>query len=179
MLLTATKGCRILDLGCGTGSDTQCLLNDGYHVVSVDFSREALSIAHRTVGGGCFVQSDLRSGLPFRSSHYQLILASLVLHYFTWSDTVTIVEDIRRCLHVNGCLLARLNSVEDVNFGAKGNPEIERGLYFVNGISKRFFDRDDVERLFADGWQIFDLRKQTTRRADMQKHLLEVRVVKA
>ena len=173
-LLSATEGRPILDLGCGIGLDTQFMLQNGYNVVSADFSGVALKTALCSGINGNFVQADLRSGLPFRSAGFRLILASLVLHYFTWKSTETVVREIHRCLDASGRLLCRLNSTEDVNFGAESNPEIESGLYLVNDVPKRFFDRDDVERIFSDGWGILHLEKKTTLRASLRKHLWEV-----
>ncbi|MBQ7649341.1 MAG: methyltransferase domain-containing protein, partial [Victivallales bacterium] len=41
------KAGKILDLGCGIGANTQYLIERGYHVLSADYSREALKSIER------------------------------------------------------------------------------------------------------------------------------------
>ena len=173
-VLAAARGGLVLDLGCGSGLDSQTLKRRGLAVVAADFSREALSTARQSAQGAQFVQADLRCGLPFQPGSYRLVVANLVLHYYGWSATLAIVEDIRRCLEPGGRLLARLNSVQDVQFGAEGHPEIEPGLYLVQDVLKRFFDRASIEELFSTGWRLAALQERKTVRYLHEKQLWEV-----
>ena len=168
----------VLDLGCGSCLDARSLIELGIPVIATDFSREALKTARQNAIGSRFVRADLSTGLPFLSVSCHLILANLVLHYFTWDNTITIVDDIRRCVGPGGWLLARLNSIHDVNFGAQGNPKVESNLYMVKGHLKRFFDRESAERLFSNGWSVEELEERKTSRYLREKCLWEVLVKK-
>ncbi len=174
--LSISQGQITLDLGCGVGSDTRTLAAHGFEVVSLDFSIEALRTAQQSLSPRRLLLGDIREGLPFSSEAFQGIIANLSLHYFRWHETEGIVQDVRRCLRQNGFLLVRLNSINDVNFGAVGNPEVEPGLYLVQGTLKRFFDRESIVRLFRVGWEVVNLEERTTARYRNEKHLWEVLV---
>jgi SAM-dependent methyltransferase len=61
------RGARVLDLGCGTGSHSLAIANDGHHVIGVDFSMGMLRRAHARVtssGSLRVVQADLAHPLP-------------------------------------------------------------------------------------------------------------------
>lgn len=44
------EGGRILDLGCGTGRDAKAFLQQGFHVVAVDGSKEMCKLASEYIG---------------------------------------------------------------------------------------------------------------------------------
>ena len=174
-LLGDIKGGRALDVGCGGGWDSQFLRNSEFDVVSLDFSIRALRQARESgLDPGRLVQADIAEGVPLRSRSFGLIVANLVLHYFRWETTVRIMDELARCLKTEGKILVRVNSTEDVEFGATGNPEIEPGLYLVEGVAKRFFDRESVSRLFDDNWNILDVCERTSERGSRTKRLWEV-----
>jgi SAM-dependent methyltransferase len=167
----------ILELGCGGGRDTRVLVDAGHRVVGIDLSASAIKAAASLVPSGEFHCQDLRA--PFPVSAANVVLASLCLHYFSWSETVALVSRIHSLLPPSGLLLCRLNSTEDHNYGASGHPEIEPHYYLVNGEPKRFFDRAAIERLFADGWKVLDLRHQIVGRYNLPKALWEIGLERA
>ena len=90
-----------------------------------------------------------------------------------------IMDEIARCLRPSGRLVARLNSTEDVEFGATGHREIEPGLYLAEGVSKRFFDRSMVMRLFDENWSDIQVSERTTDRYSRTKRLWEVSALRS
>lgn len=70
------------------------------------------------------------------------------------------MERIRSTLRRGGVLLCRLNSTSDFNHGASGNPRIEDNYYLVQGMPKRFFDRRDIDTIFADGWRMLSIEEK-------------------
>ncbi len=160
-LLTSATGMPVLDLGCGTGRDSRYLAELGCDVVAADFSEQALRLCREAAPRARHCRVDIREPLPFDSGHFQVVVASLCLHYFPWDVTQRIVGQIHRCLWAGGFLLARLNSTRDVNYGATGHPQVEPGLFLVDGELKRFFDRPAVERLFAVGWAVRAIEERT------------------
>ncbi len=169
------EGSSVLDVGCGSGSDSRFLSDLGLNVVSLDFSIEAFRRATESgLAPGRLVQGDITEGIPFRSRSFDLIVANLVLHYFRWDNTLKVMGELARCLKPAGKLLVRVNSTDDVEFGATGNPEIEPGLYLVEGVAKRFFDRESLGRLFDDRWNVLDVCERTSERGSRTKRLWEV-----
>ena len=177
--LIASKAGRlpILELGCGSGRDTQVLAGAGHRVVGVDLSASAVKEAAARVPSCEFHCQDIRAPFPVQATN--VVLASLSLHYFPWPETVALVGRIRDALRPSGVLLCRLNSTEDHNFGASGHPEIEPNYYLVNGKPKRFFDRAAIEKLFANGWSMLHLRHEFVGRYSLPKALWEVGLERA
>jgi len=164
----------ILELGCGSGRDTRWLAGQGYaDITAADLSRDALLECRKAVSSAQFACLDLREGLPFSGGRFDVVIASLCLHYFTWDVTVRIVREIRRCLADNGVLVCRVNSTEDVHYGAAGYREIARHYYDVEGKAKRFFDEDDMVRLFGGDWECLSRREITIDRYEKPKTVWE------
>ncbi|NQX90068.1 MAG: class I SAM-dependent methyltransferase [Halioglobus sp.] len=137
-----------MELGCGSGEDTRWLATEGRAVVCGD-----LKIPSYALDGGMFVQFDHARPFPF-SCKFDVVVASLCLHYFAWEDTKEIIGEISDALVPNGLLICRLNSIEDRHYGATGYRSIEPGLYDVDGLKKRFFQEDEIYQLLAEGWHI-------------------------
>ena len=54
-------------------------------------------------------------------------------------------KEIARVLKPNGNLLARVNSISDLNYGAGQGQRLEENYYFVDGYNKRFFSEKDAD----------------------------------
>lgn len=156
-------GTNILDLGCGSGSDTEILLENGFKVCSADFSEEALSIMKTLVPEACCMKMDMTNPFPFDDNEFDIVVADLSLHYFEWNLTEKIVSEIKRVLKINGMLIARVNSDKDYSFGADNGEEIEPRFRLVNGRTKRFFGEEDIDKLF-NMWEICCKTEKVTER---------------
>ena len=164
----------ILELGCGIGKDTAILVEAGFRVVAVDLSPRAIERARAAVPQAEFHIRDLRAPFPVTTAEVGAIIASLSLHYFTWVETLSLVERIRRTLCTRGALLCRLNSTNDHNYGAIGNPRIEDNYFLVHGEPKRFFDQAAIEVVFATGWRMLSITERVIGRYSQPKVVWEV-----
>jgi len=167
-----------LDIGCGIGLDTRYLAELGYTVVSIDLSGAALTICRQALPGNTYLQVDIREALPFSKNSFQVITANLSLHYFSWEVTKKIVNEAQCCLIPGGLFLVRLNSANDLHFGAMGHKEIEPNLFLVNGEPKRFFDHKSIKELFGAGWQSHGIEEVTVNRYSKPKVAWEIIVEK-
>jgi len=164
----------VLEIGCGAGEDTATLLAAGLQVLAFDRSADAVAAARRRAPQARIECRDIRDPLPAEPGSLGAVVASLSLHYFGWAETQAIVQRVRVLLRPGGLLLCRLNADDDVHFGACGHPPIEPHFFMVDGAPKRFFDEDQVQRLFAAGWALQTLRRDVTHKYDQPKSLLEV-----
>jgi len=169
----------VLELGCGAGEDTATLVAAGLKVQAIDLSAESLARARMRVPGAHLVCQDVRRPWPDEDQPRGVVVASLSLHYFAWDETLALVARIRDALVPGGLLLCRLNSTEDHHFGASGHPAIAPHYYLVDGQPKRFFDRADVEALFAHGWRHESVSHQLTGKYGPPKALWELVLTRA
>lgn len=163
----------IIDLGCGEGNDTLFLINKGKEVIPCDFSQNTINNIVRNFPeineAKCF---DMVNGLPFPENFTDIIIADLSLHYFCKEDTIKIINDIRRVLRKNGVLIFRVNSINDINYGAGKGKEIERHFYELeDGTYKRFFDKEDIESFFGD-YECIYLKEKVMDRYEKLKNTL-------
>jgi len=169
LLAERSAGACVLELGCGSGQDSEMLAAAGHAVVGVDLSERAISGARARVPSAAFHCQDIRAPFPVAPGRAGAVVASLSLHYFPWPETLALAQRIRETLREGGLLLCRLNSTNDHEFGASGHPEIEPNYFMVEGEPKRFFDRGAVERLFAHGWRMIALEERVIDRYDRPK----------
>ncbi|MFE6176267.1 class I SAM-dependent methyltransferase [Streptomyces sp. NPDC056464] len=101
-------GRRILDAGCGSGPLSAALRDRGALVTGVDASARMLALARRRLGDDVALHEvDLRDRLPFEDGAFEVVVASLVLHYLEdWGPTLA---EIRRVLRPGGRLIASVD----------------------------------------------------------------------
>ncbi len=171
------EGCStpVIELGCGRGNDTVYLTGKGKKVIACDQSKNALH--HIKVNfpeiydTKCF---NMLNGLPFDNQSASLIIADLCLHYFRETDTFHIMHEIQGVLTPNGHLILRVNSINDVNYGAGQGREIEHHLYVTDDNRlKRFFDEEDIRYFFRD-FHIECVREETLLRTKQEKQVYKV-----
>ena len=164
----------VFEIGCGNGADTATLAGAGLRVIAIDLSDDAVRTTRRKVPSAQVERQDVRAPFPAGAAGLGAVVASLSLHYFPWDETQRLVARIHAVLRPGGLLLCRLNSTEDLHFGARGHPPIEPGLFLIDGAPKRFFDEAAVRALFAEGWTPLSLQHVTTRKYVRAKALWEV-----
>lgn len=139
----------ILDLGCGSGNDTLYLIENGFNIVACDYSDVALEQIKQNIKNVKTIKLDISQTLIFEDNTFDLIIADLSLHYFDEKTTISIMKEIKHILKKDGYLIARVNSISDLNYGAGQGQKLEENYYFVNGYNKRFFSKSDAERFFS------------------------------
>lgn len=174
LIAQRAAGKAILELGCGEGRDTRELLAAGQKVVAIDHAAAAIERARNEAPNAVYHQQDLFAPLPVAAGSVPVVIASLSLHYFPWEPTRELLRRIAEALQPQGLLLCRVNSVNDHNHGASGHPQIAENYYLVNGRPKRFFDRDSLTALLAEGWKLVSIREQVIHRYRLPKSVWEV-----
>lgn len=84
-LVGDVAGRKVLDAGCGSGALSRALVAAGAAgaaVTGVDLSTGLLAIARTRLGPDVsLIRADLNQQLPIRSSIFDVVVASLVMHY--------------------------------------------------------------------------------------------------
>ena len=174
LITERAAGAPVLEIGCGSGADTATLCDAGLQVLAFDLSAEAIERARQRVPGARFLVRDVRDDFPVGPGGTGVVVASLSLHYFGWAETQALFERVRRTLWPGGLLVCRLNSTEDVHFGAVGHETIEPLYYRVDGQPKRFFDRTSVDAVLAAGWAPLSVAHKLTDKYLRPKALWEI-----
>jgi SAM-dependent methyltransferase len=153
----------ILELGCGTGNDAARFAREGFQVVAVDLSAEAVGQARDRFDGLDidFRVADFAEPLPFRSALFDAVVANVALHMFSDRLTRAIVEEVRRVLRPGGLFLFHVNSTTDRILRERRRP-IERELepdYVLekSGQAVRFFSRAYIDDLLGS-WVCVDAK---------------------
>jgi len=95
---------NILEIGCGTGKNTEWLIDISTHVLSIDFSEKMLEIARKKIKTEQvkFLQFDICKNWNFSKDKFDLISFNLVLEHF--ENLEIIFEKAKNKLTKNGLL---------------------------------------------------------------------------
>jgi SAM-dependent methyltransferase len=103
-LLGDVSGLRVLEAGCGPGVLTSWLVGNGAIVTAMDMSQEMVRLATERLGERAnILTADLAEPLPFADASFDLVVASLVLHYL--ADWAAPLAEFRRVLAPAGTVV--------------------------------------------------------------------------
>ncbi|WP_126974036.1 class I SAM-dependent DNA methyltransferase [Gynurincola endophyticus] len=99
---TAFRNC--LEIGCGTGKNTEWLITKGDEILAVDLSEEMLAIARRKVISDqvAFRKFDITTPWSFKADSFDLAVCSLVLEHI--ENLNDIFEKLSKVLQNNAIL---------------------------------------------------------------------------
>jgi ubiquinone/menaquinone biosynthesis C-methylase UbiE len=112
-----TKGKRVLEIGCGCGSEAERFARAGASYTGVDLTNAAVSITQRRfeLGGlqGRFAQGDAEN-LPFADGSFDLVYSHGVLHHTP--DTPRAIREVHRVLAPGGRAVIMLYYQDSFNY---------------------------------------------------------------
>ncbi len=131
---------NILEIGCGTGKNTEWLLQQTQNLIGVDFSNEMLNkakqkIKHEHVH---FIKVDIREDWQFENETFDLITCSLVLEHI--EDLHFIFKQSKRILTENGLFyIGELHPFKQY-LGTKAKFETENGIFELSCFTHHISD---------------------------------------
>lgn len=156
----------ILEIGCGTGKNTEWLLTKSAHLTGADFSTEMLSKAKEKIAAENvkFLHLDLREQWNFNPNSFDLITCSLALEHIQNLDFV--FEQARKVLRPDGRFyIGELHPFKQYQ-GSKARFEIGGKDFelecFVHHVSEFFAaaKKNNFELVDLQEW--FDEENETT-----------------
>lgn len=147
-LRTLPKG-RVLDLGCGLGQYTEMWHALGFSVTSADISSDALAQLKERLPCADTVRLDMSQPLPFPDGGFDVVFASLSIHYFPEVQTDALLSEICRILKPGGYFIGSVNSTVAYVYIQDSAVTLEENFYFTDGRHIRLFDRAAFDRFFA------------------------------
>jgi tellurite methyltransferase len=162
----------ILELGCGVGRDAIYFAAQGHQVIATDAA--ASVIAHNsemTDRGVIFMSMDMTKAFPFKDERFNAVYSHLSLHYFTNTQTRSIVQEIHRITNDKGIFAFSCKNLSDPNFG-KGR-EIEENLFVrESGVALHLFSRQYVSALLEGLFEILYLEESEQEYNDEHSSLI-------
>ncbi len=141
-ILAQTDSEKLLEMGCGTGKNTEWLLTKTKQLVAADFSEEMLAKAKEkiTAENVVFMQMDMRQKWAFTDVEFDLITCSLALEHI--ENIGFVFQEAHRVLKQGGRFyLGELHPFKQY-LGSKARFDTENGVYelecFVHHISDFF-----------------------------------------
>ncbi|WP_336036522.1 class I SAM-dependent methyltransferase [Halobacterium yunchengense] len=105
---------RVLDAGCGPGSDAAVFADRGLDVVGLDVTQSFLRAAASDVPGA-FCRGDLRR-LPFAADSFDGVWCCAALHHVPKADAESAVSEFARVLRPDGALFCSVKRGGDAGF---------------------------------------------------------------
>lgn len=116
-----SKGRKLLDVGCGNGTDSLLFAEHGFDVTATDFSESGVRILlDRAKDLTLHIDARLHNTeerFPWDDGSFDVIYAHLALHYFDHATTMTVFREMRRLLKVGGSLFVKCKSTKDCLYG--------------------------------------------------------------
>jgi ubiquinone/menaquinone biosynthesis C-methylase UbiE len=146
---------KILDLACGTGRHSLHLAKQGFKVIAVDSSSEALKILKRKIKEQNLINIYVKKGsldkIPLKKSSVDAIICTKALSHGKLSDIKKYIAEIFRVLKPRGLILVDLLSINDPDFGKfkEIEPRTFLGLPQEEEIPHYFAEKKDIKELFS------------------------------
>lgn len=165
-VLSEIKFDSCLEIGCGTGKNTEWLATRANQITAVDLSNEMLAIAKEKIKAGHvqFRQADILQDWDFISSKYDLVTFSLVLEHIENLDPVFV--KVSKVLSKDGHVyIGELHPFKQYS-GSKARFETDEGLQIVtcfdHHISDFIFTAKKYDFEIEDVKEYFDNNDRTS-----------------
>ena len=163
------NGGTCLDLGCGIGQFSKWFMENGYEVISSDISKIALEKVKEFNSN--VVNVDMREKLPFEDNKFDVVFANLSIHYFSDSDTKSLMNEIKRILKKDGLFIGSVNGIQGLEKIKETAQELDYHYYYNKDKYIRLFDVEDVNK-YLNIFDIIKIDERETVRFDHKKNYI-------
>ena len=138
--LSNYKFASCLEIGCGTGKNTEWLITKCDNILAVDISEDMLSIAKQKITDKkvSFLNIDISDNRNFTNEKFDLVVCSLVLEHI--EDIRDIIKKIAAHLNIGGILyIGELHPFKQYT-GSKPRFDTESGEQIVTAFTHHITD---------------------------------------
>jgi len=171
------KGLNILDLGCGTGRNSNYLAKKGAKVTGLEISGTALKIARdRANKAGLvvnYVEHNIGSNYPFEDGSFDLVIDITSSNSLNEEERNIYLSEVARVLRTGatktfgsgkGLFFVRAlckDGDKNARYLLKNNPAKEKDTYIMpnTGLRERVFSKDDFTETYSKYFKILKLEK--------------------
>ncbi|MFA6386483.1 MAG: class I SAM-dependent methyltransferase [Candidatus Paceibacterota bacterium] len=161
----------ILDLGCGTGRNSNYLADLGNKVTGIEISRTALNIAKsRAQDIGVVVDyrlGDIGEKYEIEDNSIDVVLDVTSSNSLNEKGREIYLNEVNRVLKTGGYFFVRAlakDGNKNVKNLLKQSPGREYDTYITKeiGLTERVFSREDFIRMYSKYFKILNLEKKTS-----------------
>ena len=99
------EGMRVLDVGCGTGTNLSLYHPSGCEVFGIDISPAMVEIARKKLGDRAEILLGNASQMPYEDNFYDLVTIMMTLHEMSDQVRFTVMSEMVRVVKSNGHIL--------------------------------------------------------------------------
>jgi SAM-dependent methyltransferase len=160
----------ILDLGCGTGRNSNYLAEKRNIVIGIEISKTALNVAkERAQSSGLNVDyrlGDIGEPYEIKDESVDIIIDVTSSNSLDEKGRETYLKESHRVLKNSGYMFVRAlckDGNKNVKNLLKDNPGKEYDTYIIKeiGLTERVFSRDDFIKMYGKFFKILKLDKKT------------------
>lgn len=140
-------GDKILDAGCGGGTNSKFLIERGLEVVGIDFSKEMIKIAKREVPDGKFLVMDMRDVRELNEKFDAIFMQAVLLHV-PKKEVKRTLEVLRDILKSHGYLYLAVKETKPHRPEEEIRIEDDYGYKYERFFS--YFNLDEIRNYMAD-----------------------------
>jgi ubiquinone/menaquinone biosynthesis C-methylase UbiE len=146
-----------LEIGCGTGKNTEWLLQKANYIMAIDFSEEMLSRAKKKINSDKvnFLQADITKEWNFTDNKFDIVTFSLVLEHI--EDLDHIFKEAAKVIQPGGYVyIGELHPFKQYK-GTKARFETKEGLQILDCHTHNI--SDFIQSALRKGFEIKDLNE--------------------
>lgn len=146
-----------LEIGCGTGKNTQWLLTISNRITAIDFSEEMLEKAKAKINSGMvnFQNADIKKQWTFADSKYDLVTFSLVLEHIKEIDDI--MRKVSAVISPQGYVyIGELHPFKQYT-GTKARFDSEAGVQIVECYNHNI--SDFTQSALENGFELIDINE--------------------
>jgi SAM-dependent methyltransferase len=144
---------RVLELGCGNGSNLECYAAYGHSITGIDIAEQSLADARWNFEGqGEWIAQDLSKGLPTIDGVFNTILMPSSMYYIPRISFIACLQDLKKHLAPETVFFIRMRTLADYRFGR--GLEVERNGFCLtttetgeHGLLNVFYNEHEVYEL--------------------------------
>lgn len=138
-----------LEIGCGTGKNTEWLISKTKHITAIDLSEEMLAKAKEKISSDKvqFIQADITFEWTFSKMQYELVTFSLVLEHI--QNLNHIFQEVSKSLVKGGFVyIGELHPFKQYE-GSKARFEDEKGIQVLECFNHNISDFIEAAKKYS------------------------------
>jgi ubiquinone/menaquinone biosynthesis C-methylase UbiE len=138
-LLMLPKRARILDVGCGPGNYTKCMMEKGFVVEGIDLSKGMIKVARKMVPKGIFKIMDMRQ-LHYSAQTFDGLCAAYSLYHIASDQALDVLREFHRVLKPDGIMILMLQQ-------GKGEGIIPEPFDEKEKMFFKYYQKNEIKKL--------------------------------